>query len=91
MTSLPATSSTPEQPSDCVVAQIVQIYDLDREKQDVHYLTINEANNEMGLPTIVMLKVTDINDNSPIFVKESLSSKISKDVQYGNYHNNMCM
>nr|XP_039248268.1 protocadherin-like wing polarity protein stan [Styela clava] len=83
ITSAITTASTPASPTECVVAQILQIFDLDREKQDTHYLTINENIGEMGLPTIVKLKVTDVNDNSPIFVNESLSSRITKDIQYG--------
>lgn len=68
----------------CVKAYIYQIYDLDREKQDTHYLTINTLSSDfLNIPILIVINVSDINDNTPVFDEDSLSSTIRNDTAMG--------
>ncbi|XP_078490341.1 uncharacterized protein LOC100184127 isoform X2 [Ciona intestinalis] len=74
---------TTGKPAPIVTVHIVQLYDLDREKQDQYLLTLHCANGsgvEVEFPRLLIIDVTDINDNSPKFVTSSLSSVVSTKV-----------
>nr|XP_026692121.1 protocadherin-1 isoform X1 [Ciona intestinalis] len=74
---------TTGKPAPIVTVHIVQLYDLDRETQDQYLLTlhcVNRSGVEVEFPRLLIIDVTDINDNTPKFITSSLSSVVSTKV-----------